>query len=1744
MTAELSLIGRMAARLVRRTLDRETQEAGFARFLLHGLSADEVAGIVSVISQDEALASRLDIKLPRHAYDGVSGIPQELLTDEAATNLRHALCDREGRILALTDDSQLQSLAQVEKIDADALLDPERVGDWVDEACGDLGLPEESAVHLHAALQALFRIDRLGLPQVAGYVSAVRADLETGTLPQRALGRALILVGLPRYDALFDDIPPSKLGWSSQWRQRYERHWGRQSYLAKRDAAQLPFSRTRLRDKLAELREDLRDEVVAALEAYVEAPDGASDDSAKLFHYDWSELERFFEEAQKSEGRFLGEETFTFYSIRTELVSETEFDYLTAFKDQRRQKSPPKLPEDDEFYTAHAHELRDDPRLAALWERFIFGQRVDCRDFLDGLAQALQRTHHQLAGAGRVLIVEGQEDTKSRFMSLNDLAVRQFAARNRGLGQALVGFVEFRRTAAFDYPAFASDIANHKQRTADATSRRARQLNFKIWLERRDGGAIEKSAELKLVWECGLGDVGLSLAQDLERLRTNVTGTPLVQCVAGRPKGSGRTRQRSVDLSDLKTLEPAASRERGAFVPARSKCQSLTKAWKAALEDLRADALVPDGVAEDLRDRYDAFEKAYRTALDDVATTGWGAASAQIQAEFYGQLLTGIVDQVSTPVALDRLLRQPLDVGVAHPGENADIAGFAIVCPWQPLRLAAQGARWRMLRRQMARLLADEPVEFTDAGGLFFNELRRALAEPLRPEIVGGWRGEKSTVLSLNDSVNDYTLHEPPVAQAGRGGTTSENVAPIAKQIAELVQRYLALQPHERDNLSVVLYNCDAAALPQAVVDIIRNEAQGEDGEAMCQVVLRHRDEGRLRGLYQQLVGREQTGDGLHASEATRDFMARLRITIMVNQAAPDLSADGPPYDIVFCHDVISRAARQGWVELQRMSYPADQIDAGHWSRRRPIRRGDRDAMVYLACPAQPSEGWAFLDALGALHDAHQAGKARAAGATLMPARQTDIQDPGTRAILNETHRLGAWVVNFDDLLDRRQLMDSKIRIIRYKHAAAGGRNLVISSKAPDELLQATLRGRLRALDPAFTPEELKALAPRLIDHANAISGDIVLRAAKRGSNANELIGVVMSRYLVEAELGRDRPKAWIFLDDYAAWLGQDEKRIADLLCLAPGVGPDGRPVLDIVVTEAKYVSAASATAKAGDSARQLRDTLKRLERALDPAQPPADREIWLARLSDMLLDGLRDPAGLTDQSTDWRRVLRDGECQIRLRGYSHVFAHAGPDAVALASDKLVGVAETDTGEQEQYGPDSLRRLLRCYAKDEDPTALRQEVRGESPPGSRGFESQPSATPMVPEPAPIPATVVEGPSANVVEAPGDVIPEGPPATHFQAALALTAPGAHGDTKDAAWLDDIGTRCRNALMRYGMSARLEQAVLTPNAALLKFRGSDELTVAAVERKLKELETTHSLEVVNVRAEPGRVAISIRRPKRETLTLGEVWRDWKVDRIQPNARLLIAVKEDDGGPLFLEPEPAPHTLVAGSTGSGKSVLIQNILLGIAGTNRPDQARIHLIDPKAGVDYFAFEPLPHLVDGIVDVPEDALVRLDGLVLEMEQRYVLFKAARAANLRAYNAKAAKPLPLIWLVHDEFADWMQIDSYRAGVESAVSRLGVKARAAGIYLVFAAQRPDATVFPMQLRSNLGNRLVLRVDSAGTSDLSLGQKGGGAERLLGKGHLAAILGGGTEPVFAQVPFVSDDDLVRLVEAIRRDLDEGS
>ena len=177
---------------------------------------------------------------------------------------------------------------------------------------------------------------------------------------------------------------------------------------------------------------------------------------------------------------------------------------------------------------------------------------------------------------------------------------------------------------------------------------------------------------------------------------------------------------------------------------------------------------------------------------------------------------------------------------------------------------------------------------------------------------------------------------------------------------------------------------------------------------------------------------------------------------------------------------------------------------------------------------------------------------------------------------------------------------------------------------------------------------------------------------------------------------------------------------------------------------------------------------------------------------------------------------------------------------------------------------------------------------------------------------------------------------------------------------------------------------------------------------VQAKASEIRTTDALDIISVREGVGELILMLARPSRQVLYLQEVWSNWHPQG-DLNTEFLIAVKEEDGRPLFLSAYPQPHTLIAGFTGSGKSVLVQNIILAIAATNSPTNAKIAIIDPKQGLDFLAFDELPHLCGPTITTPEDSIHALEGFAAEMDARYVRFKEARVRRSSSSPKRLAR---------------------------------------------------------------------------------------------------------------------------------------
>ena len=761
--------------------------------------------------------------------------------------------------------------------------------------------------------------------------------------------------------------------------------------------------------------------------------------------------------------------------------------------------------------------------------------------------------------------------------------------------------------------------------------------------------------------------------------------------------------------------------------------------------------------------------------------------------------------------------------------------------------------------------------------------------------------------------------------------------------------------------------------------------------------------------------------------------------------------------------------------------------------------------------------------------------------------------------------------------------------MIRHIHDRQVDRNIIVSTTSKPRLLSELLRKRLERLDPMILRAS-EGVIDRLIEQANALSGQLVMRAARYGHYANELLGIVLSMEKIREGLGgTELPLGWYFLDDFASWFGQREEQIADIMAIAPRI-ENGEPVLKIAISEAKFVASKGYRGHAKKSAKQLKETVERIGRALDPQHRRVDRAIWLHRLGDFMIDGMDpfDPSKLNGWDLHkWSDEVRQDNVRIKLVGFSHVFVHDGDEyvetggstplkgtphcfqqifdkpRVAGAYRSFAARSSSDRRHTEDKGvwgealvssgPEGTATLATrtCPVEDStrpqsDPAPVSNDnVEASEPvPDKRHDSATQSSSPLVSSPTN--KSIAAEPANNHSDVAADCAEKWP----SRAVAAWVSAGRISGVEDdeaKAWLDTTVKALQRALRGYEMTADLVDARLTPNAALVRFRGSDDLTVPKVEKRRQELLTSHAVDVINVLAAPMEVVIMVARPSRTILRLRDLWRQRDLPASAPgtNTSLLLGACEADGELLYLnigdgfggQQPHGPHTLIAGETGSGKGVLVQCLLLDICATNAPSSARIQMIDPKAGIDFPWLRRMPHLDGDLITDRQVAIAALEALVAEMEQRNRLLAKAGVTKLSQYNRKVALPerLPQIWLFHDELADWMMINEYRDAVELNANRLGVKARAAGINLVFVTQRPDKDALPMQLRANLTNRLVLKVADKRNSILVLDEPG--AERLLGRGHLAARLSGEGKVILAQVPFASEDEIMELARLIQ-------
>ncbi|MCF6340378.1 MAG: DNA translocase FtsK [Sulfurimonas sp.] len=325
---------------------------------------------------------------------------------------------------------------------------------------------------------------------------------------------------------------------------------------------------------------------------------------------------------------------------------------------------------------------------------------------------------------------------------------------------------------------------------------------------------------------------------------------------------------------------------------------------------------------------------------------------------------------------------------------------------------------------------------------------------------------------------------------------------------------------------------------------------------------------------------------------------------------------------------------------------------------------------------------------------------------------------------------------------------------------------------------------------------------------------------------------------------------------------------------------------------------------------------------------------------------------------------------------------------------------------------------------------------------------------------------------------------------------------------------------------------------PVVSTFEFKPAANVKVSKILNLQDDLAMALSAETIRIQAPiPGKDVVGIEIPNEtvDTIYLRELL-DSKLFR-ESSSPLTIALGKDIvGKPFITDLKKLPHLLIAGTTGSGKSVGINSMILSLLYKNSPDQLRLLMIDPKM-LEFSIYNDIPHLLTPVITKPKQAIVALNNMVLEMERRYELMSKTKTKNIENYNEKVKRNggeyFPYVVIIIDELADLMMTSG--KDVEHSIARLAQMARASGIHLIVATQRPSVDVVTGLIKANLPSRISYRVGQKIDSKIILDQMG--AESLLGKGDMLFTPPGSTGLVRLHAPWSTEDEIENIVEFIK-------
>ncbi|WP_433274651.1 FtsK/SpoIIIE domain-containing protein [Pseudonocardia xinjiangensis] len=1140
-------------------------------------------------------------------------------------------------------------------------------------------------------------------------------------------------------------------------------------------------------------------------------------------------------------------------------------------------------------------------------------------------------------------------------------------------------------------------------------------------------------------------------------------------------------------------------------------------AWRDRAEPARVERAMGDGFADKwLTARRELFIKLSVTGLDSAILDEFGAWWADHVSDARQSLVPHNAPQPELEEFLDvDTVRLPRD-------RTAMLATH-------PLRLRWISTHSQQMTRRILSSLENGLVLNDENDQLFFDWLDR-VSPHRQPAFASG--GNQT----LSIPTREYGLHEEyaPIQQAGterRDWLAGIDEASV-DEVARVVRTYLEAYPHKTDGIALLLLLQDGD--PLVAVRLLKRVREREYANARVElhVVTPRR--------YHDRITREIEGISDSNGIGSAIFMPNVQLILhewLEGASYPDLAHLVDKIDIAIAPNLFgtktsaqanTRRSEMGisgrfdpWVDPTSHDVPT----AGSTVRENVSR---------VLLPAEPDpllEAWSTLCVR----------RYRNAPVSPDEGLATDylslqIQFHAGVPLFRSLHLSAHWVVTLDPFVGRDQVdaLEGCPDVILVRSGI--GKNetytLIVSSETGSRFVTRRLARKLQHDFRLQLRNGPDIVARRLYEVGRNTLPGVILRALGLGRTAEEIVGLIASRYAVEeafpAPTGSTGFEWWISLDEHLNWFGGSRGSRADLLRVI-AVDDGDELILTLHVVESKFRSAEDL----GIADQQLARTISLLAGVVGNAgrgeREADDAVFWRREILGALsqtsksgleaseLPALRPLGAHSVTAVDFRAKLLAGDFRVdELIGI----------AVAIAYDQPGNGSRGYTPQNHhclRLFRDDIARILDRLVDQIPPVERIDSAVGEASPAHRfdliGDESV---------------------SLRLDDSNGDwdAVAGGADAIENSATLGVRVSDTRlfNDGRGGLSLDSLRSKYNNMLNVFAAHNVLVDAPGAdlfeegPGFYVLRVIPRSGVSVDRLMNRKDDLKLALMLEASqDIRAFVDRGTVVLEVPKldseRYDVFAENIWTrtTWNSDS------LYVPLGEDIQGNVvgvdFSSPD-SPHLLIGGTTGSGKSVLVDTLIRGLIGHYSAEQVRFFLVDPK-GTELVDFEGSPHVEGSIGMDAVDALGILEMAVEEMQRRYTILKNKRVRRISEYNSLVGKEVRLPWwiIVLDEYGDLTSDPDDKVQIERALKRLAQKARASGIHLIVATQKPSAEVISTTVRSNLPAQIALRVKTASDSRIIMDEAG--AETLAGKGDAFLKTAKGLtrlQAAFCREPFI--------------------